>query len=103
MVNATCLRDGRRVMLKKFLPDEGPHELQVSQMFSSKEVATNPRNHCVPLLEVIQLSPGSGSQKLMVFPLLCPFNRRIQTFGEFATFFTQICEARLNTPHSCSF
>ncbi len=101
-MDATRLRDGKRVLLKKVLPEEGPHELQISRMFSSVEVATNPRNHCVPLLDVIELSPRSGSQKLMVFPLLRPFNRpRIQTFGEFAAFFTQICEARLNTPRSC--
>lgn len=101
-MDATRVRDGRRVVLKKVLPVEGPHELQISQMFSSAEVATNPHNHCVPLLEVIRLSENFGSQQLMVFPLLRPFNRpRIQTFGEFAGFFTQICEARLNTLFSC--
>ncbi|KAI9450986.1 kinase-like domain-containing protein [Lactarius psammicola] len=92
-MDATRLHDGKRVMLKKVFPEERPHELQISRMFSSGEVATDPHNHCVPLLDVIELSPRSGSQKLMVFPLLRPFSRpRIQTFGEFAAFFTQICE-----------
>ncbi|KAH9035415.1 hypothetical protein EDB84DRAFT_1222789 [Lactarius hengduanensis] len=104
-MDATRLRDGKRVMLKKVLPEEGPHELQICLLFSSVEVAMNPHNHCVPLLEVIELSPRSGSQKLMVFPLLFPFNQpRIQTFGEFAAFFTQICEGiqfmhQLNVAH----
>ena len=101
-MDATRLPDGKQVVLKKVLPEERPHELQISRMFSSGEVATDPRNHCVPLLDVIELSPRSGSQKLMVFPLLCPFNQpRIQTFWEFAAFFTQICEARPNFTRSC--
>ncbi|KAI9445849.1 hypothetical protein BJY52DRAFT_1314448 [Lactarius psammicola] len=92
-MDAIRLHDGKRVTLKKVLPEEGPHELQISQMFSSVEVATDPGNHCVPLLDIIELSPRSGSQKLMVFPRLCPFDRPpIQTFGEFVAFFTQICE-----------
>ncbi|KAI9450981.1 hypothetical protein BJY52DRAFT_134251 [Lactarius psammicola] len=92
-MDATRLHDRKRVVLKKVLPEEGPHELQISRTFSSVEVATDPLNHCVPLLDVIELSPRFGSQKLMVFPLLRPFNRpRIQTFGEFAAFFIQICE-----------
>ena len=90
-LDATRLRDGKRVMLKKVLPEEGPYELQISRMFSEAEVATNPRNHCVPLLDVITL-PNS-SQRLMVTPFLRPFdNPHFQTFGEFVAFFTQVCE-----------
>lgn len=90
-MDATRLHDGKRVMLKKVLPDEGPYELQISRFFSSREVATNSRNHCVPLLDVIKL-PNSG-QQLMVTPFLRPFNNpRFQTFGEFVAFFNQLCE-----------
>ncbi|KAH9035412.1 hypothetical protein EDB84DRAFT_1660604 [Lactarius hengduanensis] len=60
---------------------------------SSPEHSRECGNHCAPLLEVIELSTRFGSQKFMVFPLLRPFNQpRIQTFGEFAAFFTQISE-----------
>ena len=91
-MDATCVRDNRQVMLKKVLPEEGPHELRINQLFSSPELATMPNNHCAPLLEVIELQ-RPGPQKLMVSPLLRPFNRpKIQTFGEFVAFFTQICE-----------
>ncbi|KAN0137417.1 hypothetical protein V8E53_004862 [Lactarius tabidus] len=105
MMDAIRRHDGQRVMLKKVLSEEGPHELQISRMFSSEDVVTDPRNHCVPLLKVIELSERSGFQKLMVFPFLRPFDRsRIQTFGGFASFFTQICEGiqfmhRLNVAH----
>jgi len=90
-MDATRRRDGRRVMLKKVLHEEGPHELRIAQSFSSPEVARDPRNHCVPLLDVIEI-PDAG-QKLMVMPFLRPFNNpRFQTFGEFVAFFTQTCE-----------
>ena len=102
-MDATRQRDGKHVMLKKVLPEEGPYELQITQFFSSPEVARDPRNHCVPLLDVIEI-PNAG-QKVMVMPFLCPFNNpRFQTFGEFMAFFTQICEvsrikSRLRRPN----
>ena len=90
-MDAIRLRDGKRVMLKKVLPEEGPHELQISRMFSEVATKTNPRNHCVPLLDVITL-PNS-SQQLMVTPFLRRFdNPHFQTFGEFVAFFAQVCE-----------
>ena len=92
-MDATCRRDGKHVMLKKIFHDEGLHELIITQLFSSREIARDPRNHCVPLLDIIEI-PQNG-QKLMVMPLLRPFNDpHMQTFGEFVAFFTQICEVR---------
>src|SRR6266705_2674479 len=92
-MDATRRRDGKHVMLKRIYPDEGPHELIITQFFSSQELARDPRNHCVPLLGIIEI-PQNG-QKLMVMPLLRPFNDPpFQTFGEFVAFFTQICEVR---------
>jgi hypothetical protein len=91
-MDATRVRDNRPVMLKKVLPVEGPHELIISQLFSSPELAKAPQNHCVPLLDVIELQRPEP-QKLMVTPFLRPFNQpRMQTFGEFVAFFAQICE-----------
>jgi hypothetical protein len=93
-MDATRRRDGKHVMLKKVLPEEGPYELQITQFFSSPEVSRDPRNHCVPLLDVIE-TPNAG-QKLMVMPFLRPFNNpRFQTFGEFVAFFAQTCEVGL--------
>ncbi len=103
VMDATRIRDGRPVLLKKVLPVDRPHELSIHQLFSSEELSNHPNNHCVPLLDVIELPANFGTQKLMVFPLLRPFNQpRIQTFGEFVAFFTQICEARQNL-FTCSF
>jgi hypothetical protein len=93
-MDATRVRDDLQVMFRKVLPEVGPHELCINQQFSSSELATMPNNHCAPLLEVIELQ-RPDPQKMMVFPLLRPFNQpKIQTFGEFVDFFTQICEVR---------
>ena len=92
-MDATRRRDGKQVMLKKIFPNEGPHELIITQLFSSPQFARDPRNHCVPLLDVLEM-PQSG-QKLLVMPFLRPFNNpRFQTFDEFVVFFSQICEVR---------
>ncbi len=90
-MDAVRERDGLPVMLKRLFPEEGPYELEINQFFSSPELADDPRNHCAPLLDLIELQ-GLESHKIMVFPLLRPLNRpRFQTFGEFVAFFTQIC------------
>ena len=90
-MDATRSGDGKPVMLKKVYPEEGPHELMITQLFSSPELARDPRNHCVPLLDIIELL--HIDQKLMVMPFLRPFNNpHFQTFGEFVAFFTQVSE-----------
>ncbi|KAH9954061.1 kinase-like domain-containing protein [Russula dissimulans] len=90
-MDATRRRDGKQVMLKKVSLQEGPHELTITRFFSSPELIRDPRNHCVPLLDVIEI-PAIG-QKLMVMPFLRPFNNpHFQTFGEFVAFFAQVCE-----------
>ena len=89
-MDATRISDNRPVMLKRLLVEEGPHELQNNRLFSAEPLASNPRNHCAPLLDVIELP---NEPPIMVHPLLRPFHDpKFQTFGEFVTFFAQICE-----------
>ncbi len=91
-MDAIHAHDGLQVIFKRVLTEDGPYELSISRLFSSEELARDRRNHCVTLLDVIELE-GPESHRLMVFPLLRPFNRpHFQTFGEFVAFFTQICE-----------
>ena len=98
-MDAVRIEDGRRVMLKKILPEEGPYELLTTQLFSSPGLKGDVRNHCVPLLDIVDLSQTSpNGRKLMVIPFLRPFNNpRFQTFGEFVAFFIQISEVRPST------
>ena len=98
-MDAVRIEDGRQVMLKKVLPEEGPYELLITQLFSSPGLKGDPQNHCVPLLDLVDLSQtGPDGRKLMVLPFLRPFkNPRFQTYGEFAAFFMQITEVGPST------
>jgi hypothetical protein len=92
-MDATRISDGRPVMLKRLRQVEGPYELQINNLFSTEPLYSNPKNRCVHLLDVIEL-PNDDS--IMVHPLLRPFYKPpLQTFGEFVTFFEQICEVSL--------
>ena len=85
--------DGRQVMFKKV---PAGIELEISQFLSSPGLMQEPHNHCVQLLEILEL-PDVPEQKLIVMPFLRPFDSpRFQTFGEFVSFFDQICDVRLN-------
>ena len=89
-MDATRISDGRPVVLKRLLPEEGPYELQINRLFSTEPLASNPRNHCARLLDVIELP---DDQPIMVHSLLRHHrNPPFQTIGEFVTFFAQICE-----------
>ena len=89
-MDATRISDGRPVMLKMLPIEEGPYELQINKLFSTEPLASNPKNYCVQLLDVIQLP---NDPPIIVHPMLRPFyDPKIQTYGEFVTFFAQICE-----------
>ena len=79
-------------MLKRLLDEEGPDELQINKLFSTEPLSSDPRNHCAHLLDVIQLE---NEDPIMVHSLLRPFdNPPLRTYGEFVTFFAQICQVR---------
>jgi hypothetical protein len=96
-MDATRISDGRPVMLKRLLPEEGPYEHDINKLFSTEPLASNPKNHCVQLLDVIELP---GDSPILVHPLLRPFfDPPLQTYGEFVTFFAQICEVSAMCSH----
>ena len=91
-MDATRISDGKFVMLKMLPEDEGPDELQLNRMFSSEPLASNPRNHCAPLLDIIRLP---NDPPITVHSQLRLYNNPLfHTYGEFVTFFEQICEVR---------
>jgi hypothetical protein len=93
-MDATRISDGKYVMLKMLPEDEeGPWELQLNRLFTSEPLASNPRNHCAPLLDVIQLP---NDPPIMVHSQLRLYHDPpFHTYGEFVAFFGQICEVRL--------
>jgi hypothetical protein len=95
-MDATRISDGKPVMLKKLLSQEGPYELEINKLFSTEPLSSNPRNRCVHLLDVIEFPNDSP---IIVHPMLRPFYKPpFQTYGEFVTFFAQICEVSPLSP-----
>src|SRR6266702_159974 len=91
-MDATRISDGRSVMLKRLPSEEGPYELQINKLLSTEPLSSDPRHRCARLLDVIQLP---SEDPIMVHPLLRPFyDPPLRTYGEFVTFFAQICEVR---------
>ncbi|KAH9978287.1 hypothetical protein BJV74DRAFT_901150 [Russula compacta] len=83
-MDATRISDGRPVMLKRLVGEEGPYELQIDKLFSTEPLHSNPRNHHVQLLGVIELP---NNPPIMVHPLLRPFYKPpFQTFGKICHF-----------------
>jgi hypothetical protein len=92
-MDATRISDGRQVVLKRLLTEEGPYELEINKLFSTEPLASNPRHRCAHLLDVIELP---NDPPILVHTLLRPYDDpRFQTYGEFITFFAQICEVSL--------
>ena len=95
-MDATRISDGRQVMLKMLPEEEGPYELEITKLFSTEPLISDPRNHCVRLLDVIELP---NDPPIIVLPFLRPFaNPRFQTYGEFVAFFSHICEVSPVSP-----
>ncbi|KAH8988764.1 hypothetical protein EDB86DRAFT_2022436 [Lactarius hatsudake] len=85
----------RPVVLKRLLVEEGSRELEINKLFSTEPLATNPRNHCVCLLDLIQLP---GDQPIQSWSIPCCANIMIPRFelsANSSLFFAQICEVGL--------
>ncbi|KAJ7686936.1 hypothetical protein B0H17DRAFT_1302581 [Mycena rosella] len=92
VIDAIHLEGGASVLLKVISKDIHPDEAKVFEYFSSQGVASDPRNHCIPLLS--KLSPPDDEDKLIfVMKLLRRYDSpRFDTFGEVAEYFRQIFE-----------
>ncbi|KAF8506373.1 hypothetical protein JB92DRAFT_3122141 [Gautieria morchelliformis] len=92
IMDATRMSDGETVTLKRIVKYENSDEVGIAKFFSSEPLASDPKNHCVPLLDVLEVPEYEG-MVLLVMPILRPFNRpKIWTFGEAVEFFRQVFE-----------
>lgn len=91
LMDATRLSDGAYVMLKPVRKSTHPYEAEIGQFLSSGALASDPRNHCVPIIEVLQ-PPGEGNL-MLVMPMLRKYNDpAFETFDEVIDYFRQIFE-----------
>ncbi|KAJ7450715.1 kinase-like domain-containing protein, partial [Mycena galericulata] len=92
IMDAQRVSDGKKVMFKRVSIQDHPDEVRIARLFSSPPHAGNPRNHCIPILEVLQ-DPLEDDKQILVMPLLITFSRpRFDTVGEVVNCFQQIFE-----------
>ncbi|KAJ7092967.1 hypothetical protein B0H15DRAFT_972724 [Mycena belliarum] len=92
LMDARRIRDNMDVCLKRIDVEIFPHEQDIGTYLSSEPLASDPRNHCVPILETLQV-PNRSELRILVMPLLRRYEQpRFDTFGETIDFFDQIFE-----------
>lgn len=91
-MDATRISDGRVVVLKKVNKHNHPFEAEISQLFSTEPLASDPHNRCVPIHDVLQ-SPLDESMIFLVMPYLMRYHQlRFSTVGEAVECFRQLFE-----------
>ncbi|KAI5825113.1 hypothetical protein K523DRAFT_283738, partial [Schizophyllum commune Tattone D] len=93
ILDATRISDGAFVILKRVDKRRHPTEVEITSTLCSPPYSSDPRNHCVPVLEVLQ-DPEDENFQLMVLPLLRNYaNPRFDTVGEAVVCFRQIVQS----------
>ncbi|KAL5530908.1 hypothetical protein ACEPAG_3784 [Sanghuangporus baumii] len=88
-MDATRTSDGKRIKMKKLL--KGSKELEIARFFSSEDMSRDPRNHCVPVLDVF--SEEGSPLEFMVMPLLTLYqDPPFSTLDEALDFMKQLLE-----------
>ncbi|KAJ7081129.1 kinase-like domain-containing protein [Mycena belliarum] len=92
IMDARRIKDGMDVCLKSIDVTRHEFEREIGLYFSSEPLAADPRNHCVPILDTLQV-PDEENTILIVMPLLREYsNPPFDTFGEVVDFFGQVFE-----------
>ncbi|KAG7451835.1 uncharacterized protein BT62DRAFT_267364 [Guyanagaster necrorhizus] len=92
IIDATCIQDGKLVALKRIVKTEFLFEVKLGTFFSSSPLSDNPRNHCVPISEVLR-SPQDPDAQMIIMPRLREIRTpSFDTVGEFVEVFRQIFE-----------
>ncbi|RDB25455.1 hypothetical protein Hypma_007493 [Hypsizygus marmoreus] len=84
-------RDGSHVALKHINVSLHPDEAAIGQLFCSEPLASDPANHCIPILDVLRVP--DDDTVILIMPLL--YDNEIppfETIGEVVEFFRQIFE-----------
>lgn len=97
--DATRMSDETRVVLKRIHPKH-PYEVDIGKFLSSEPLAADPKNHCVPIHEVLNV-PNEDDQVLIVIPLLRNWESpSFETIGEALDFFGQLFQ--VNGTHAAT-
>lgn len=92
LIDATKSANGQIVMLKKISILDHPKEIDITRYFSREPFASHPKNHCIQLIDVLQV-PSQPDIAILVLPLLRPYEDPwFESVGEAVEFFRQIFE-----------
>ncbi|KAJ6522550.1 hypothetical protein DFH09DRAFT_938326, partial [Mycena vulgaris] len=92
IIDTIRIEDGAFVVFKIISQELHPDEANIFKYSSSKELASDPRNHCIPLLSVLS-PPDDDGRLVLVMKLMRQHDRpRFDTFGEVMEFFRQAFE-----------
>jgi hypothetical protein len=84
--------DNMQVAFKRIDLDRYSHEMEIAKFLCSDQLATDPRNHCAPLLDVIDV-PDSPRENVLVYQWYLPVNcPPFETIGDSLEFFRQVLE-----------
>jgi len=94
-MDATRVSDGLYVTLKTVKKSKHPYEVEIGQYFMSEQLASDPKNHCVPFFDVLSI-PNESDICIIVMPALLPFAKpRFDTIGEVVECLRQLFEVRM--------
>ncbi|KAF8214174.1 hypothetical protein K438DRAFT_1927335 [Mycena galopus ATCC 62051] len=92
IMDAVRISDDKLVMLKQISKKAHPFEVEIGQLFSAQPRAADPRNHCIPLLDVLH-DPEDGDFQVIVMPRMIDIRQlKFETVGEVVDCFRQIFE-----------
>ena len=90
------------VMIKRLKKSAHPYESSIGSLFSCSPYSEDRRNHCCPVLEVLD-DPTDADLQLIVMPLLRNYkDPRFTTVGEVVEFFRQAFEVMVCRAHTLS-
>jgi len=92
VLDAIRMADQAKVVLKKVKTSS--QEISIGMYFSSALLRNDPRNHCIPILDVIPL-PGTDEEALIVMPYLRAFDHRFEFKFEYIDAVQQCLEGLL--------
>ena len=92
IMDATRMKDGTTVILKRILKSIHPFESGIGLFLSSPPLTADPRNHCCPIFEVLD-DPEDADVQLIVMPMLREYYEpKLTTIGEVMEMFRQLFE-----------
>ncbi|RDX54873.1 hypothetical protein OH76DRAFT_1478388 [Lentinus brumalis] len=92
IMDATRISDGRIVIVKKVEKSYTPWEEDVIRFLSTEPLASDPRNHSIPVYDVLQ-SPLDDNITFLVMPYLTRIHKhKYATVGEALECFRQLFE-----------